>query len=426
MAKKFILIILGIFISLILLEFGLRLAGFAISYYQQYKNNKVLKNKSQYTIMCLGESTTANQYPIQLQQILDEKYPNKFSIIDCGIPGTNLHTILSTLDSNVARYKPNIVICMLGINNGLMSKYIGNTKQNSEYVKSKKYLKIYNLFLLLKIHLQSLFKNKLLFANDNIKQVSSLADLANKYYSCAEYEKSIELSKKVLQIEPLNEKALYLLATIYFYHVVPKNEKESYKFATIAINNNCSLHRPSFYYIAISYCIKNNIPFQNLLEKLLNDNLKPEFIDNTLTLYRLIKPYLTEEQLNKFMNKILIKSDISYGFLAINSIEQKKYKKSQKYFYEAEQLRLNFPNMEVYNMYKLIIKKLINKDIKVICMQYPVRSILSLQEQLKNEFYYNKITFISNENIFKDALMNKIIVKYLQINSQEILDIVQI
>ena len=40
-------------------------------------------------------------------------------------------------------------------------------------------------------------------------------------------------------------------------------------------------------------------------------------------------------------------------------------------------------------------------------MQYPVRSILPLQEQLKNEPYYDKITFISNEKLFKDALMKK-------------------
>lgn len=68
--KRFVLILLGIFLSLVLLECGLILVGFAISSYQQYKNTKALKNVSQYKIMCLGESTTQNQYPIQLQQIL--------------------------------------------------------------------------------------------------------------------------------------------------------------------------------------------------------------------------------------------------------------------------------------------------------------------------------------------------------------------
>jgi hypothetical protein len=40
-------------------------------------------------------------------------------------------------------------------------------------------------------------------------------------------------------------------------------------------------------------------------------------------------------------------------------------------------------------------------------MQYPVRNIFSLQELLKNESYYDKIIFISNEQIFKNALIEK-------------------
>ena len=102
--KRFLLIIIGIILSLILLECGLRLAGWTISSFQQYKNNKALRNKSQYTIMCLGESTTQGQYPVQLQEILDMKYPNKFSVIDCGISGTNLENILELLDNNINKY----------------------------------------------------------------------------------------------------------------------------------------------------------------------------------------------------------------------------------------------------------------------------------------------------------------------------------
>ena len=70
--KRFLLIVIGIILSLIFLECGLRIAGWTISSYQQHKNNKALKSKSQYTIMCLGESTTAGQYPIQLQKLLNK------------------------------------------------------------------------------------------------------------------------------------------------------------------------------------------------------------------------------------------------------------------------------------------------------------------------------------------------------------------
>ena len=93
--------------------------------------------------------------------------------------------------------------------------------------------------------------------------------------------------------------------------------------------------------------------------------------------------------------------------MAIESINSKDYNKAKEYFDKAEELRLNFPNIETYNLYKLIVKKLVDNNIKVICMQYPVRSIKPLQEPLKNEPYYDKLTFISNEKLFKDALIKK-------------------
>ena len=40
-------------------------------------------------------------------------------------------------------------------------------------------------------------------------------------------------------------------------------------------------------------------------------------------------------------------------------------------------------------------------------MQYPVRSIIPLEEQLKKESYYDKLVFVSNEKLFKKALMKK-------------------
>ena len=40
-------------------------------------------------------------------------------------------------------------------------------------------------------------------------------------------------------------------------------------------------------------------------------------------------------------------------------------------------------------------------------MQYPVRSIIPLEEQLKKESYYDKLVCVSNEKLFKKALMKK-------------------
>ena len=72
--QKIGLIVLGIFLSLILLEGGMRLAGFTLSSIQEYKNKVSIKEKGTCVIMCLGESTTADEglngthcYPSQLK-----------------------------------------------------------------------------------------------------------------------------------------------------------------------------------------------------------------------------------------------------------------------------------------------------------------------------------------------------------------------
>lgn len=136
--------------------------------------------------------------------------------------------------------------------------------------------------------------------------------------------------------------------------------------------------------------------------------LKQNFYIIDSDLYFLIKNYITAEQKEKILC-FLAKNfnDIGFGILAIENMRKKEYEKAYEYFNKAEENRLNFPNRETYHLYKLIIKKMIDKNIKVICMQYPVRSVKSLQEQLKGEQYYNELTFISNEKIFKDVLMEK-------------------
>ena len=109
--------IVNIFIICILISFliVLCLQRFYSPIKQSYQNNKIIKNKSKYTIICLGESLTQGGYPIQLQKFLDEKYPNKFSVIDCSVSGAHLAITLDLLDKAINQYKPDIAICMMGI-----------------------------------------------------------------------------------------------------------------------------------------------------------------------------------------------------------------------------------------------------------------------------------------------------------------------
>jgi len=80
-----------------------------------------------------------------------------------------------------------------------------------------------------------------------------------------------------------------------------------------------------------------------------------------------------------------------------------KYELAEEYYKKANELRLEYYNpVTRYNYQKL--KEILDKrGIKLVCVQYPVRSV----EPLKKIFnVQERITFVDNEKLFKDALKN--------------------
>ena len=117
--QKIILIVFGVCLFIILLEAGLRAGGFIISSLQEYRNWRSIKQKGQCRILCLGESTTAGQYPVYLEEILNQcNIGLKFSVIDKGAPSKNSTYILRQLPYNLDKYNPDMVVVMMGINDG--------------------------------------------------------------------------------------------------------------------------------------------------------------------------------------------------------------------------------------------------------------------------------------------------------------------
>lgn len=151
--QKIILILFGILVSVVLLEAGLRAAEFALQSLQEYRNILFVHKNGEYRIMCIGESTTAGQYPRFLEEALDRHGIGiKFSVIDKGIGATDTSFILSQLESNIERYHPDLVVAMIGINDGGTHMPAGFSSDSKTFFNS---LKIYKLAKLLILHMQS-------------------------------------------------------------------------------------------------------------------------------------------------------------------------------------------------------------------------------------------------------------------------------
>jgi tetratricopeptide (TPR) repeat protein len=119
-AQKILLFVFGLFLTMVLLELGLRL-GAAVFNARQDASNRFTSDKSEVRILCLGESTTAlgfeDSYPSQLKQVLQTKYPNKkIKVINRGMVSKTSWDILERLPHDLDEYRPQIVVGMIGVN----------------------------------------------------------------------------------------------------------------------------------------------------------------------------------------------------------------------------------------------------------------------------------------------------------------------
>lgn len=111
--------LLGIALTLLLLELGLRLIGFGFRHSQDTGNR--LADPGETTILSLGESPTAlygeDAYPRQLEGVLTERTaPGKFRVVNKGMPGADSTVIVAQLDHLLAQVDPDVVTVMMGIN----------------------------------------------------------------------------------------------------------------------------------------------------------------------------------------------------------------------------------------------------------------------------------------------------------------------
>ncbi len=107
-------------LSLIILEILLRVSGWVISYY----HDRNRKTPDGYTVLLIGESTTSSVFTSwgkQLAERLLAAYPTvPFTVINEGLGGTNTAYITARLPELLRKYRPQMVITMMGINDGTL------------------------------------------------------------------------------------------------------------------------------------------------------------------------------------------------------------------------------------------------------------------------------------------------------------------
>jgi len=95
------------------------------------------------------------------------------------------------------------------------------------------------------------------------------------------------------------------------------------------------------------------------------------------------------------------KNDKAYDELAVLYETMGKYETARENHKKADEIRLQNCSLMTLNNYHKLKKVLDKRGIKLVCVQYPMRSVELLKKILEP---YKDIVFVDNEKLFKDAL----------------------
>ncbi len=120
--RRFVVFFTGIVIFLLVLEVTLRVVG--LIYAEQAAVDTQRLGEGDRTVLCVGDSVTFGigaprelSYPAQLQGLLNESYPEQYTVINRGWPAQNTAQIVMRLENWLKEFQPAIVTILIGAQN---------------------------------------------------------------------------------------------------------------------------------------------------------------------------------------------------------------------------------------------------------------------------------------------------------------------
>jgi len=397
--KKFVLVVSGFFLSLLLLETGLWIGSYTIKFIQSQRNLRAFKKKGACRILCIGESTTQGQYPRFLEQELN-RYDTgiRFSVIDAGRGGVSSTYLVDELPSNIEKYSPDMVLAMMGINEGgAVVPWENTTTTQIRAVYQK--LRIYRLAKLLAMHMKEKAgkfgvirrkksegktvtnQNRIVaLEKTESPDLISQGDWVEYIQSGRDRDKTVralkveEVLEKAVKLNPASASAYSELGRFYVCRDRFKEAEECFKRAVELDPEDANGYiERAWYYGNSGRMEEAEYYFKKAVE------LDPGFFE---------------------------------GYLALATIaaESGNIKLAEEYR-KAGGWEKRYTAL-TRNNYRKLKELLDQKKIQLVCVQYPMRSVVPLKTLFRNE--ERSIIFIDNEKIFMDAVRAGFYKKYFK------------
>ena len=413
--QKLILLIFSIGLALFLLELGLRIGGVIFLSFQEYRNKLSMQQKGSYRILCLGESTTAmrgnDSYPRQLEKILNQQNSKiTFSVINKGVPGTDTEAIAEGLRDNLAKYKPDMVITMMGINDRMEDAIPREDLPPYNAAKLIRSFRVYKLVNLLKLHIISrLKKGGLCMQERKNKDMLAAAGIhrpirrnqasGTDFLKQRKYKKAEKVYEEIIKANPDDDKAYLELGMSYWFRGRPSEAEEMYK-KSIEINPE---NDTAYCMLGMRYRHqKKYSKAEEMYEKAIEINPRKEWPYGDLgRCYMYQTDYAKAERILKAAIELNPKKDRTYALLASCYRRWGKDELADEYFRKANIARIKYYNPVTQRSYRRLRDILKKNDVKLLCVQYPMRTVKSLRKMFNDT---KDVGFVDNEMVFKKAV----------------------
>jgi len=456
--RKVSAVFFGLFLCILLLEVSLRIGGFILLSIQEHRKVILAQKKGTYRILCLGESTTAGQYPSYLEENLNQRNIGiKFNGIDKGVMAVNTSFILAQLESNLDTYNPDMVITMMGLNDYDLRILYGSrhSGKTMAFVRTFEIYKLANslwLNILAKVNGIDQFSSKKHekaadFRNSqpyftksyldkalelNPKESHEYFKLGSLYDELGEFSHAEECFKKAMELSPryylsyvelgrlYRKQGKFIQAESFFRRAIKLSTKNNYAYVQLGklySKQNKFVQAEAFFkraielnpkdswvYFELGWCYRNQgsdkeeEAFKKAIE------LNPQYDSAYLELgwfYITHQKLLQAEKLFKKAIELCPEDSWAYGALSIVYSEMGKYDISQEYSKKANGIREKVYNPVTLDNYRKLKEALDRKGIRLVCVQYPMRSVISLKKIFLDQ---EGIIFVDNEKIFKEAI----------------------
>jgi hypothetical protein len=359
-------------------------ARFVLNYYQSHI-------KGTYKIMCLGDSVTAwggdDSYPAQLERVLDLRSKGiKYKVINQGVAGATTSTILANLPGWIEEYRPSMVIVMAGVVDDFEKK-----KPEKEWGFYFNKLKVLQMF------------NKLF--DMAAAEINRDAAGVNKYFikrkddtaKTAGEDESIE---EAVVKEPVSQIKIYALAKIAEGTGRPDIAEVLYKKFLENDRNKVVTQWVISQFGQLLVDMRQYDQFVYLMPHIPYKEWPREWV----------KGYChggaNTEHVRQIIENMVQNGEETYIYKYIVSCYEESGQKPLADFYLN---KLIARSTGVYSPATqknfLDIKDLLmSKNIQPVFMQYPMRDIKELSDIFKDEPDYDKIIFVDNGPVFRNAI----------------------